>query len=89
MQEAPGNRQAEYALAHGLNNKLSVILGNCDLVLETIPAESPLLKRMTVIRETATSMAVELERFRNTLLAEPSGKRKKNIQRFRSHRLKK
>lgn len=47
-------------LAHALMNKLSIIIGNCDLLMEKIPEDSPLLKRMQAVRSTAKSMVADL-----------------------------
>ena len=49
-------------LAHELINKLSTIIGNCDLVSEMAPVDSEGAKRLSVIRETARGMAVELNK---------------------------
>lgn len=53
----------ECPLAHTLVNKLSVVVGNCDLLLEKMPEDSALLPRMKVIRDTARSMAADLTEF--------------------------
>jgi len=50
----------ECPLAHELINKLSVIVGNCDLLAESTPEDSPLLERTLVIREMAKAVAKEL-----------------------------
>lgn len=47
-------------LAHGLVNKLSVIVGLCDLLEEKASEDSECLKRLNVIRNIAKSMAEEL-----------------------------
>jgi hypothetical protein len=44
-------------LAHECLNKLSVIIGNCDLAHEKAPSDSECLKRITTIRDTAKAMA--------------------------------
>jgi hypothetical protein len=49
-------------LAHEMINRLSVIVGNCDLVGTKIPADSECAKRLSAIRESARSMAAELNR---------------------------
>ncbi len=49
-------------LAHEMINRLSVIIGNCDLVGTKIPADSECSKRLAAIRESARIMAAELNR---------------------------
>jgi hypothetical protein len=49
-------------LAHEMINRLSVIIGNCDLAESRIPADSECLKRLCAIRESARTMVVELNR---------------------------
>jgi hypothetical protein len=49
-------------LAHEMINRLSVIIGNCDLVGTKIPADSECAKRLSAIRESAHVMAAELSR---------------------------
>lgn len=55
--------QPDCPLAHLLINKLSTVVGNCDLVLEGLAKDSPLLPRMTLVRDTARSMAADLAKF--------------------------
>ena len=47
-------------LVHELLNRLSVIMGNCDLVIEKTPAGSERAKLLSVIQENARIMALEL-----------------------------
>jgi nitrogen-specific signal transduction histidine kinase len=47
-------------LAHDLINKLSVIVGNCDLLVERIPETSPLWNRMLLVRDLAKLVGEEL-----------------------------
>jgi nitrogen-specific signal transduction histidine kinase len=54
------NYQLECPLAHELINKLSVIVGNCDLLAEKTPQDSPLFERMLLIRDMARSVAKDL-----------------------------
>lgn len=65
LSEQPGTNkhQPECPLAHALINKLSTVIGNCDLVLEKTPEDFPLLSRMRMIRDTAKSMAADLAEF--------------------------
>ena len=58
----------ECPLAHNLINKLSVIVGNCDLLVERIPETSPLWDRMLLVRDMAKSVAQELGQLECDLL---------------------
>lgn len=60
--------QPECPLAHDLINKLSVVVGNCELLLENTPADSPLMSRMKLVRDTARSMAADLAEFQCELI---------------------
>ena len=63
-QESCTNKpQPECPLAHTLINKLSTVIGNCDLLLEKAEEDSPELSRMKLIRDTAKSMAADLIEF--------------------------
>ena len=53
--------------AHELLNRLTVIIGNCDLVIEKTPADSERAKLLLVIRENARSMAEDLTRHQREL----------------------
>jgi len=54
-------------LAHQLLNRLTVIIGNCDLVIERTPADSEWAKLLFVIRENARAMAEDLSRHQGEL----------------------
>ena len=60
--------EPECPLAHILINKLSVIVGNCDLLVERIPETSPLWERMLLVRDMAKSVAQELGQLECDLL---------------------
>ena len=47
-------------LAHRLVNKLSAIIGNCDLLNEQVEAGSECAKRLSLIHDVAQEMAKEL-----------------------------
>jgi len=49
-------------LAHEMINRLSVIIGNCDLMNEKAKADSECVKRLSAIRDSAQSMVTELNR---------------------------
>jgi hypothetical protein len=55
-----GRYQPSCILAHSLINKLSAIIGNCDLLKEEAPEDPKCLQRLGFIRETARAMAEEL-----------------------------
>jgi hypothetical protein len=63
QQKSANKSQIDCPLAHTLVNKLSVVVGNCDLLLEKTPQDSPLASRMKLIRDTAQSMAADLLEF--------------------------
>lgn len=52
--------QTECPLAHDLINKLAIIVGNCDLLVERIPETSPLWNRMLLVRDLAKAVGEEL-----------------------------
>lgn len=54
-------------LAHALINKVSVVVGNCDLLLEQLPEDSSLLSRLKMVRDTANSIAADLVEFQQDL----------------------
>ncbi len=78
MHQAPDRNTSQSSLAHGLNNKLSVIVGTCDLLIEKMPEGSPLLRQMSVIRDAAKSMAVEIAQLRDSPRTTRPPKRKHN-----------
>jgi len=63
QQPSTNKHQPECPLAHNLINKLSSVIGNCDLVVEGTPEDSPMLRRMLLIRDTAKSMVEDLVEF--------------------------
>lgn len=62
-------------LAHNLLNRISVIMGNCDLVNENTPAGSENAKLLSLIRENARWMATELSRYQSELFVLTSTER--------------
>jgi hypothetical protein len=60
--------EPECQLAHDMIDRLSVIIGNCDLLIEKTPKDSPLLERMLVIRNQAHLVARELGQFQCDLI---------------------
>jgi len=62
MEKSAGRPVPVCMLAHEMINRLSVIVGNCDLMGTKIPADSECAKRLSAIRESARIMAAELNR---------------------------
>jgi hypothetical protein len=54
------NYQPDCPLAHDLINKLAVIVGQCDLLVEKTPKDSPLLKQTLLVRDLAKAVGSEL-----------------------------
>lgn len=67
QKSSTNQHQPECPLAHKLINKLSAVIGNCDLIMEKTPEDSPMLQRMLLIRDTAKSMAADLAEFQSEL----------------------
>jgi len=59
--------ETERRLAHDLINKLSVVVGRCDLLIAKMPEDSPLLQHVHSIQEIAKSMATDLVHFQDDL----------------------
>jgi hypothetical protein len=57
-----GKYQPSCNLAHGLVNKLSVIIGYCDLLKDEAPEDSECQKRLDAVRAITKDMAAELLR---------------------------
>lgn len=55
-----GNYQPDCPLAHDLINKLAVIVGHCDLLVEKTPESSPLFRQMVLVRDLAKAVGSEL-----------------------------
>ena len=61
MQSNEENHQPACFLAHDLVNKLSVVVGHCDLLIEkALPQDKELAGRLALIREVAKSAAHDL-----------------------------
>jgi hypothetical protein len=63
MQDAQGSYQPECSVAHDLINRLSAIIGHCDLLAESTPLDSPSLDRVLLIRHLANMIAKDLGQF--------------------------
>ena len=61
--EASHERQRLFI--HNLANKLSVLIGTCDLLAEKIPDNSPLRRQVSTIQSAAAAMAAEIDAFRS------------------------
>jgi hypothetical protein len=68
-QSSENLHEPECPLAHHLIDKLSTVIGNCDLVLEKAPEDSPFLRQMLLIRNVAKSMAADLAKFQCDLVS--------------------
>jgi hypothetical protein len=55
-------------LVHNMINKLSVIIGNCDLVIEATPEDSPQAQRLAAIRKAAESLILEVRDYKCDLI---------------------
>jgi nitrogen-specific signal transduction histidine kinase len=54
-------RKPSGTLAHELINRLSVIVGNCDLLKDALPRNSESANRLCLIKDVAKSMAEDLQ----------------------------
>ena len=52
--------QPDCPLAHDLINKLAVIVGHCELLVEKTPENSPLFKQAVIVRDLAKGVGSEL-----------------------------
>ncbi len=60
MQSKAGRHRTVATVAHNVINKLSTIIGNCDLLIEKTEQGTEVAQRLTVIREAAKTAADEL-----------------------------
>jgi len=60
-------RQSLYRLSHDLINKMSVIVGNCDLLIEKHEVGDELTRRITLIRDSAERAAKELAEYQSSV----------------------
>jgi hypothetical protein len=67
-QSGTGKYELDCPLAHNLINKLSVIVGTCDLLVEKAPEDSPVRPQMLLIQNVARSMAADLGQFQCDLV---------------------
>lgn len=68
QQSSANKHQPECPLVHALINKLSAVIGNCDLILENTPEDSQQLARIKLIRDTVKSIVAELVKFQCDLV---------------------
>lgn len=59
----PRNYEPASSLVHQLINKLTIIIGGCDLLQEKTELSHECLQRIVMIREAAQSMAREIADF--------------------------
>ena len=62
-QSKNGRYEPECPLTHDWVNRLAALIGNCDLAIEKISTDSPLLRQLLLIRNIADGMAKELNQF--------------------------
>ena len=79
MHDSQGNYQPECAVAHDLINRLSAIIGHCDLLAGSTPPDSPSLERVLLIRHLAKLMAKDLGRFQCDLARLRETKHQKSV----------
>lgn len=60
QQSIKSNYQPDCPLAHSLINKLAVIVGHCDLLVEKTPDNSPLFARVRLVRDLAKEVGAEI-----------------------------
>lgn len=63
-----GSYEPECPMAHDLVNRLSALIGHCDLMIDAVSGDSKLLKNLSVIRNIANGMAKELNEFQCELV---------------------
>ena len=59
--------QPPWMAAHDLNNKLSVIVGNCDLLIEKTEPGTDQARRLAIIREAADAAVKELAEYQQSV----------------------
>lgn len=67
-QSGKGMYEPECPLAHDFVNQLSALIGHCDLMVEKISVDSPLVRHVLVIRDIARGMAKDLNQFQCDLV---------------------
>lgn len=79
MHDSQGKYQPECAVAHDLINRLSAIIGHCDLLAEDTPLDSPSLERVLLIRHLASLIAKDLGKFQCDLARFRKGEHEKSV----------
>jgi hypothetical protein len=59
--------QSDCPLTHDLLNKISILVGNCELLAERTPQDSPLLEKILLIRDTGKAIAADLVQLESDL----------------------
>ena len=62
-----GTNQPACIFTHELINRLSVIVGNCDLLKEDLPEDSQGAKRLCLMKDVAKSIAEDLQKHQTSL----------------------
>ncbi len=60
MQSEVERNRVSAVVAHSVFNKLSIIIGNCDLLMARAQSDSVVAQRLAIIREAARTAADEL-----------------------------
>jgi len=68
--EGESNHQPACMMTHNLVNKLSAIVGHCDLLIEQTEQDSEFLQRLTLIRAIAEKAAKDLTEHQRESAAE-------------------
>ncbi len=76
MQSKRENHHPTCTIVHTFLNKLSVIVGNCDLLIEKMEPGSEHVRRLAVIREVAETAAKEIVGHQRQVEAEARGGRR-------------
>lgn len=60
-----GRRQLDFLVAHDLINKLSIIVGHCDLLKQELPENSTNTEHLHLIQDAAKSVVKELRKYQS------------------------
>ena len=70
MRAKKGRHEPVCMVAHDMVNKLSAIVGHCDLLIEMTTAKTEHARRLVMIRELAESAATELKEHQRNIEAQ-------------------
>lgn len=77
MRRKAEQHQPPWVAAHDLRNKLSVIVGNCDLLIEKTEPGTEHARRLAIIREAADAAVKELTEYQYSMEAHTRTTRRK------------